>query len=572
MNNGANQGPANWYEEWRAWMWWFQRYREWAAESPPDDAEMAANRAHWINLWPLQGRRSLWLDDAPAVRAPLLQGAGGQAFPGFGGPTPPGADRSYRAAKEGFERTTEYFAVSRRWEYIKVLGYGGAGVAMKYRFHPGVGRRPFNLVVKVGKRNWVHRAIRREIMMTKKMERAAHSIQMIPRNQVRLEEYKPYEYEPPISDDSSDDGNDYSSGDESRDDGPGPEGGKKITRREIEAADPQRARDKRNLHRIRLNTWDFKNQQREIELRKYQEAPDNAKPWIHSEYEIHRKDFILTEFCENGNLEQLLYRYPPRKFHPRRWDNPPQGMGGCPGVSANRAGKMVGIDLFEEVPPARRLWAIKRNVHFDITPKNIFITSHDVLAKDNEHRLVPRLKLADFGRAHEIKPRKRNEYYVNRRNLTPFPHCSPEQFGIDWEYIQKPDGSIVDQDGSEISEQKVAGNYGSATNVWGIGLTMWQIMTLREAPAPPILQVRTGVTKNLPQNYCLSLFTQDQFKVYDEDLRLTVARCMAHDPNERPSLRTLLRDALRGINKAFPGETDAFINSWVQDMIYDAYV
>ncbi|KAI0536569.1 kinase-like domain-containing protein [Xylaria digitata] len=547
MENRANRGPTDWYEEWRAWMWWFRRYREWASASPPDNTEMAAYRAHWINLWPLQGPRSLWLDDVPAVRAPFLQGAGGRAFPGFDGPTPPGADRSYRDAKEGFQRTRGYFARSPRWEYVNTLGYGGAGVAIRYRFHHGYGRPPFNLVVKAAKRNWVHRAIRREIMMTRKLERAAHSIQMIPRDRVGLEEYKPYEYEPPISDDSSDDGNDDSSGDESRDDGPG---GEKRTRREIDAADPQRARDKRNLL----------------------QAPDNAKPWVHPDYEIHRKDFVLTEFCENGNLEQLLYRYPPRKFHPRRRNDPPPDMGGQPGVSINYAGKMVGTDLFEEVPPARRRWAIKRNVHFDITPKNIFIAGHDVHAKDNEHKLVPRLKLANFGRAHEIKPRKRNEYYVNRRNLTPFPYSSPEQFGIDWEYIQKPDGSIVDQDGSEISEQKVAGNYGSATNVWGIGLTMWQIMTLREAPVPPILQVRSGITANLPQNYCLSLLTQDQFKVYDEDLRLTIARCMAHDPNERPSLRTLLQGAQLGINKRFPAETDEFIKSWVQDLIYDADV
>lgn len=51
-----------------------------------------------------------------------------------------------------------------------------------------------------------------------------------------------------------------------------------------------------------------------------------------------------------------------------------------------------------------------------------------------------------------------------------------EQFGPEWDYIyaDKPGPRrIADQDDWELSEQKIAGNYGPPMNVWGIALVSY---------------------------------------------------------------------------------------------------
>ncbi|TGJ85768.1 hypothetical protein E0Z10_g2988 [Xylaria hypoxylon] len=554
MANNPVGGPMGWYEQWQAAVWRFKLYRE-SATIPgmPRDDEYAARRAEWINNVPRQGRRRLRADNIGPMRWNFLSGDAGRAFPNLDGPTPYGGNQRFSDAKIAVQAANRYFSTAPYWQYIKPLGYGGNGVAIKYRFDQGWGRVPFNFVLKIGLRNWISRSLRHEVEMTRKMERAAHSVQMIPRTRVGLARYRRFGFEVP-GDGSSDDDDGESSGEESRDDAPDPAAWDKRTRREIQAADPQRVQNRRDLYYTGLELWNWRVQDRTEQIRRHYENP---RIWVSPDYEMDRKDFILTEFCENGDLEKLMYRYPPRKFHPRRRNNPPEARAGNPGVSIDMVGKMVGRDLFEEIPPPKRRWAMKRFVHFDIDPKNIFITGIDVNAKDNEHKLVPRLK-------------KDSSYYARHRDTAKFGYFAPEQFGIDWELIQKQDGSIVDEDGPEISEQTIAGNYGSAMNVWQIGITMWQIMTQMRAPVPPQLQRRTGLHADLPVNYCPRILDEELFDIYDLELRLTVARCMAYDPKERPSLRTLLQGAQVGINKSFDRETDDIIKLWVQMYIFDA--
>ncbi|RWA12813.1 hypothetical protein EKO27_g2269 [Xylaria grammica] len=133
----------------------------------------------------------------------------------------------------------------------------------------------------------------------------------------------------------------------------------------------------------------------------------------------------------------------------------------------------------------------------------------------------------------------------------------------------KPDGSVVDADGPEVSGRPIAENYGPAMNAWGIAVTMWQAMTQMKAPFPPQPQTRTGSHGDLLYNYCARLLTEDIFGVFDLELRVTIARCMAYDPRRRLSLRVLLQGAQAGINKNFAGETDQFIRSWIQAHIYN---
>ena len=66
----------------------------------------------------------------------------------------------------------------------------------------------------------------------------------------------------------------------------------------------------------------------------------------------------------------------------------------------------------------------------------------------------------------------------------------------------------------------------------------------------------------------------------DDDLRMLLARCLAVDPNDRPSLADLLDRAQRAVNElteeAYEGrpqagnETDAVIHGLIQLLVFDA--
>ncbi|KAI0977053.1 hypothetical protein F4678DRAFT_455201 [Xylaria arbuscula] len=586
--------PQTWNEWWRASLWQFDLYRRFAHGRAPTVQQMAENRAAWANMpvppgHPLRRRG----ERAGAVRVRYIER--GDIDPSIDVPNiPPGSTRPYVEAFERRDEMREFFSSFRDLQYIRALGYGGNGLAIQYRHQNA--QDPFDFVVKIAVDGWEQETIRHEENYTKKMARAAHSVQLIPRNRIGLPDARRFGFEAESDDDSSEAG--LSSGDESRGDEPNANALETGTRSEMRAERPYLARFKDSQHADRLSASRELRRRRRIEISRIKRRRIAGLPFLLRDevWDADRKDFMLLEFCPNGDLERLLLKirarggafpnrilwsfwlclvraclgmqYPPRKFHPRRKENPPADRNGVPGVSSDALGKMVGEDLFEEVPDPRRRWASKRIVHFDIDIKNG--NGIDVGTQDAEHRLIPRLKLADFGLAKEIKPRKRNLYYYYQRDRAKFGYYAPEQFGQEWNYILQPDGLPIEEDGGEISEQRIAGNYGPATNVWGIALVMWQLMTQMWAPVPPQLQPKTGVNANLPYHFCPLLLTDNRYDVYDIELRETIARCMAYDPNERPPLLQLLRAAKRGIEKRFDGERDAFINQWVQAMIYNA--
>ncbi|KAI1305712.1 kinase-like domain-containing protein [Xylaria venustula] len=568
--------PRTWDEWWRVSLWRFDLYRRFAHEQPPSIQNMAENRAAWANMpvppgHPLRRRG----ERVGAMRVRYLER--GHMDPSIDVPNvPPGSHRWFVEAFERRDEMRDFFSEFRDLQYIRALGYGGNGLAIQYRYQDG--QNPFDFVVKIAIDDWEHYSIRHEEKYTKKMARAAHSIQLIPRSRIGLPDARRFAFEDEEVDDSSEDG--VSSGDESRADEPNQDALDMRTRRKIREESPLEARLKDRGHRFRLRASRETKERRRAEVARIRGRRAAGLPFTLADevWDADRKDFMLLEFCPNGDLEKLLLKvrdrgewipnrvlwsfwlclvraclgmqYPPRKFHPRRKENPPADRSGIPGVSNDALGKMVGQDLFEEVP--------------------VFISGVDVGTQDAEHRLIPRLKLADFGLAKEIKPKKRNSYYYYQRDRAKFGYYAPEQFGQDWNYIVQPDGEPIEEDGPEISEQRIAGNYGPATNVWGIALLMWQLMTQMWAPVPPQLQARTGLHANLPYNFCPLLLTDDRYDVYDVELRETIARCMAYDPQDRPTLPQLLQAAKRGIEKRFDRETDLLISDWVQEVLFNA--
>ncbi|KAI1373635.1 kinase-like domain-containing protein [Hypoxylon crocopeplum] len=489
------------------------------------------------------------------------------------------------ALRERYADAKTYFETEQnnRFKVITSLMYGTAGLVLKVEHEVDGIRR--NLAIKIDKRYWESREIRDEQRNLRRLARAAHCIQMVDPEELGLQRQRPIPFDE-IEDDLDSDSA-ASSGSESPADEPPP---------------PRRSRRDwlvKNEADMSLKAEDVRARY-EARKRAHEDRQEIAFTWVPDPnvedpdpFDLYHKDYIIFDYLEHGDLGQFIVRmdaqkenapnrvlwsfwlclvkacialhYPPRKFHPRRHERPDDDDVTRLAASAARLnlsregvtkGKVVGNDLFEEVPVLTRRWAAERIVHFDINPTNILIGGLDPLAEDGEHAIVPRLRLADFGDASKIKRNKANLYYINKRIRGHYNYYAPEQFGIEWEYIT-PNGWM----GPEVSEQRVAGAYGSPMNVWGIGVTMWQIMTKLHLPSPP--QRSNLLDVDEPLHYCTLLLDDPAYNHIDLELRQTIARCMRHYPDHRPTLVDLVEQAERAATRQFPGETDDFISSWI---------
>lgn len=98
---------------------------------------------------------------------------------------------------------------------------------------------------------------------------------------------------------------------------------------------------------------------------------------------------------------------------------------------------------------------------------------------------------------------------------------------------------------------------------------MWQIITGLDPPMPPTRGARPFEGgRRLPPHYAADILDKPAYKHVDPELRTTIARCMAHDPANRPLCGRLLDQAKTSANKYFRGETDEVIRAWLDRFLY----
>ncbi|KAM0811103.1 putative serine threonine protein kinase protein [Seiridium cardinale] len=380
-----------------------------------DQLHLSKMQTHTIQFWHVRNRATNFnskdyggIDQINIPRGTPPLGPGQKILPAVTMDSTPWPNRQgFRRARDGLDldAVQNVFAVKEKkyrpkwvrlgtvkdffegpnFTYRKCLGFGGHGLALHYRF--GDRDQPdqqFDFVVKVGVSKWPNKGLRIEETETRKLARAAHIVQVIDAADVGRAPPKRTKKQP-RQDDSSDEDDD-DSGDEDVDPPP------KRPRKRRDELTPQ------ELARKKIN-WDKKPSQR-------------------SGYQAEERgdqDFLLLEFVENGDLTALLVKckeqdktvpnrilwrfwlcmvkmciamaFPPRKFHPDR--------------------KNHQSELDEVVPDAKHHWRMKRMVHFDLDPWNIFVGS--IEPDPSHHSLIPRLKLGDFGTAHEVKQQKREQ-------------------------------------------------------------------------------------------------------------------------------------------------------------------
>lgn len=158
-----------------------------------------------------------------------------------------------------------------------------------------------------------------------------------------------------------------------------------------------------------------------------------------------------------------------------------------------------------------------------------------------------------------MKRNKGNRYYYDRRRLAKHGYFAPEQFGQEWELLH-----VTHEFGPEVSGAPMAGQYTERTNVWGIALTMWQLITQLHVPEKPQPQS----SERLPLHYCPLLLEEAKYSYIDIRFRTELARCMSHEPKDRPTLRALLQHAEAAVHRTYPAEDDNFIRDWVSRVFY----
>ncbi|KAJ4409483.1 hypothetical protein N0V82_009444 [Gnomoniopsis sp. IMI 355080] len=183
---------------------------------------------------------------------------------------------------------------------------------------------------------------------------------------------------------------------------------------------------------------------------------------------------------------------------------------------------------------------------------------------DDEH-FFPILKISDFGHAR-----------VPKWDLL---GRTPEQTSEAWDFVPNMDG---------LRNSAIAGNYGSASNVFHIGLIMWQLVTTWEPEVPFVPRpYAVRILEREASGWTYGHALLDQYEqgwscpegegggggsgVWpSETLRNTIAHCMDYIPRRRMNL-TRLGNTIRQMLEEEPWEqTDEECKQWAKQLFADA--
>ncbi|ROV98751.1 hypothetical protein VMCG_06765 [Cytospora schulzeri] len=116
-------------------------------------------------------------------------------------------------------------------------------------------------------------------------------------------------------------------------------------------------------------------------------------------------------------------------------------------------------------------------VHMDLDPQNIFVGEFD----RQDHQVMPSFKIADLGLSERPKGELHTDDLEEERYLWSLRRRGkrscylPEQTSEEWDYVHDLAG---------LRRHQVAGNFGAASNVFHVGVVMWQLITLCQTEVP----------------------------------------------------------------------------------------
>ncbi|KAI1209203.1 kinase-like domain-containing protein [Annulohypoxylon truncatum] len=220
---------------------------------------------------------------------------------------------------------------------------------------------------------------------------------------------------------------------------------------------------------------------------------------------------------------------------------PNEGNAGLPSVDGTSVREMIPPE-----DPDRTRPEPSTIIHFDLDPQNVLVGDLDI----SEHRHIPKLKarsllVADFGLTLRWRNRWNDHIKTSRIERGKPTWYAPEQrnpmratdphYHIGWEL-----------------------------NVWAIGLTMFNLLTLSHPvpnedwfPQPRVVQSPRGdivvetygwfLIQPPPPNPAMAPDPTIYMERYDFTLRSLIARCMADDTNDRPDFHEIWTACMLGI-------------------------
>ncbi|KAI2621016.1 hypothetical protein GGS26DRAFT_302223 [Hypomontagnella submonticulosa] len=564
------EGYSEWEQENRRWNLMFSRYREKGNEAVDIEELDAKTPNEWMlhpfPLWKEEGTRN-YKTTGEWRREEYSSKYNYDRIPFEIDEEPDLYDPRYfdkmrvahRAARLYFHQPSKKIKLGR------VLGYGNWIMDIRmYFLGPRSGFQTKDYVLRWGWRKVADPRIRQEQRILRQLRGSYHSRQSVDPLRLGLGEQRPFAKGHPVWEGLDEYDSDFPPEDSSGEEGP-PDTPPPVikTRKELMESLPLLFKGKIEMHLERLRDRLDWLQMRDDVIKHGPHDPADPYDWKHM-------DYILFEHANHGSLAGLIERliqqnetvpnrvlwcfwhclvkaiigmeYPTRKFHPWR-----------------RNETNLGTGLSEEIPASDNLRKRgKRLVHMNIQPAHIFIDDLSYFSGTREHAMVPGLRIGDHTRTKQVKANKSNLYYTNLRTEGTYGFYAPEQFGVEWDHI-----ATLDPNGWEVSESQNAGSFGPWTNIWGIAITMWTLITKMLPPVPP----QRSTDPNEPVHYCALLLDDPKYAYIDPLFREILMRCMRHDYWERPTLEQLQISVNQGLPRMYEGETDAFITGWVKRMV-----
>ncbi|KAK0725909.1 kinase-like domain-containing protein [Lasiosphaeris hirsuta] len=289
---------------------------------------------------------------------------------------------------------------------------------------------------------------------------------------------------------------------------------------------------------------------------------------------------MIMEFCPKGSMHKLLKsvsaRDPRRtlrnralwiifdclfqmvvalRYPPQHWSDYDANQ-----VVEERIPRRV--DRVQPPPGDNRPWYSGGDedwVHFDISPQNVFIHEYEGTWQQfpqRRHSLLPLFKLGDFGLCENVKSRdfQRSKKRWKSREYGKPDWLTPEQFSSEWDYIS----------GNPLAEANpvtsVAAQYDWKTNLYGIAMIMWSLISLLAPPDGPIPRM-VGIGDAQPAwtfgAYLLSNPADHELNANLQNvslrLRQLIVKCMMNDPDDRPEMGTIRRIIDEELNRNWQG-------------------
>ncbi|KZL67198.1 serine threonine protein kinase, partial [Colletotrichum tofieldiae] len=284
------------------------------------------------------------------------------------------------------------------------------------------------------------------------------------------------------------------------------------------------------------------------------------------------RNFIFVEHSAQGDLNMWLskasrsgLRWPARAI----WMLFKSLVQGLIGMGYPPTEGFGGLDRPEWNPnyPMSEHYQPQWTTHFDLEPSNILASS------SMENGNMPVFKIADFGSVQFFGEYAGNQAYFDKelfwkcRFSGKGNYFTPEQFTRQWDHLDlqtyladdNAPNPFVAADGTR---PPVAGNYGMHSNVFQVGVIIWCAITL--CAFKPLTATNYRIPNDREIVTWGGALQNERFYNVDEALKALVQRCMAEDPENRPSLG-LLMHTIEGRLGANDLESEEAVAYWARD-------